>query len=61
MNADRALLAQYEAARNAKIAGEGLDYAQTNVYTREVSEPRGDDALLTFIAAPVRSISSALN
>lgn len=40
VNADRALLAQYEAARNAKIAGEGLDYAQTNVYTREVSEPR---------------------
>ena len=40
VNADRALLAQYEAARNAKIAGEGLDYAQTSVYTREVSEPR---------------------
>ena len=40
VNADRALLAQYEAARNAKIAGEGLDYAQTNVYTREVTEPR---------------------
>ena len=38
--ADRTLLAQYEAARNAKIAGEGLDYAQTNVYTQEVSEPR---------------------
>lgn len=40
VNADRALLAQYEAARNAKIAGEGLDYAQTNVYTSEVTEPR---------------------
>ena len=40
VNADKNLLAQYEAARNAKIAGEGLDYAQTNVYTREVTEPR---------------------
>lgn len=27
VNADRALLAELEAARNAKIAGEGLDYA----------------------------------
>lgn len=40
VNADKALLAQYEAARNAKIAGEGLDYAQTNYYTQEVTEPR---------------------
>ena len=38
-NADRALLAELEAARNAKIAGEGLDYAQTNVYTQEFSSP----------------------
>ena len=40
VNADRALLAELEAARNAKIAGEGLDYAQTNVYTQEFSSPR---------------------
>ena len=33
------LLAELEAARNAKIAGEGLDYAQTNVYTQEFSSP----------------------
>ena len=39
VNADRALLAELEAARNAKIAGEGLDYAQTNVYTQEFSSP----------------------
>lgn len=39
INADRALLAELEAARNAKIAGEGLDYAQTNVYTQEFSAP----------------------
>lgn len=39
VNADRALLAELEAARNAKIAGEGLDYAQTNVYTQDFSSP----------------------
>lgn len=39
VNADRALLAELEAARNAKIAGEGLDYAQTNIYTQEFSSP----------------------
>ena len=39
VNADRTLLAELEAARNAKIAGEGLDYAQTNVYTQEFSSP----------------------
>lgn len=39
VNADRQLLAQLEAARNAKIAGEGLDYAQTNVYTQEFGTP----------------------
>lgn len=33
VNANRNLLAQYESQRNAKIAGEGLNYAQTNIYT----------------------------
>ena len=31
VNADRALLAQYEAARNAKIAGEGLDLSLIHI------------------------------
>lgn len=31
VNADRQLLAELEAARNAKISGENLNYAQTNV------------------------------
>ena len=30
----------YETARNAKIAGEGLNYAQTHVYTQEAGRPR---------------------
>lgn len=33
VNANKALLAQYESQRNAKIAGEGLNYAPTNIYT----------------------------
>ncbi len=39
VNADRQLLAELEAARNAKIAGENLNYAQTNVYTQELGSP----------------------
>ena len=34
-NANRQLLAQYEAQRNAKIAGENLPYAQTALFTNE--------------------------
>lgn len=41
VNADRQLLAQYEAQRNAKIAGERLPYAQTSVYTSELGRPLG--------------------
>lgn len=41
VNADRQLLAQYEAQRNAKIAGERLPYAQTAVYTSELGRPLG--------------------
>lgn len=40
VNANRPLLAAYETARNAKIAGEGLNYAQTHVYTQEAGRPR---------------------
>lgn len=40
VNANRPLLAAYETARNAKIAGEGLGYAQTHVYTQEAGRPR---------------------
>ena len=36
VNADRRLLAQYEAQRNAKISGERLPYSQTAVYTSEL-------------------------
>ena len=39
VNADRQLLAELEAARNAKISGENLNYAQTNVYTQEFGTP----------------------
>lgn len=39
VNADRQLLAELEAARNAKISGENLNYAQTNVYTQELGSP----------------------
>lgn len=39
VNADKQLLAELEAARNAKIAGENLDYTQTNVYTQEFGTP----------------------
>lgn len=39
VNADKQLLAELEAARNAKIAGENLNYAQTNVYTQEFGTP----------------------
>ena len=41
VNSDRQLLAQYEAQRNAKIAGERLPYAQTAVYTSELGRPLG--------------------
>ena len=41
VNADRQLLAQYEAQRNAKIAGERLPYARTAVYTSELGRPLG--------------------
>lgn len=40
VGADRSLLAAYETARNAKIAGEGLNYAQTHIYTQEAGRPR---------------------
>ena len=40
VNANRPLHAAYETARNAKIAGEGLNYAQTHVYTQEAGRPR---------------------
>lgn len=33
VNANRQLLAQYETERNAKIADQGLNYAQTHIYT----------------------------
>lgn len=41
VNANRQLLAQYEAARNAKITGERLPYAQTALYTSELGRPLG--------------------
>lgn len=41
VNANRQLLAQYEAQRNAKITGERLPYAQTSVYTNELGKPLG--------------------
>ena len=41
VNADRRLLAQYEAQRNAKISGERLPYSQTAVYTSELGRPLG--------------------
>ena len=41
VNANRQLLAQYEAQRNAKITGERLPYAQTSVYTSELGRPLG--------------------
>lgn len=41
VNADRQLLAQYEAQRNAKITGERLPYRQTAVYTSELGRPLG--------------------
>ena len=41
VNANRQLLAQYEAQRNAKIAGERLPYTQTSVYTSEMGRPLG--------------------
>lgn len=41
VNANRRLLAQYEAQRNAKITAERLPYAQTSVYTNELGRPLG--------------------
>ncbi len=41
VNANRQLLAQYEAQRNAKITAERLPYAQTSVYTNELGRPLG--------------------
>lgn len=41
VNANRQLLAQYEAQRNAKITDERLPYAQTSVYTNELGRPLG--------------------
>lgn len=41
VNANRQLLAQYEAQRNAKIAAEHLPYRQTAVYTSELGRPLG--------------------
>ena len=41
VNANRPLLAQLEASRNAKIAAERLPYAQTAVYTSELGRPLG--------------------
>lgn len=41
VNANRQLLAQYEAQRNAKIASERLPYQQTAVYTSELGRPLG--------------------
>lgn len=41
VNANRQLLAQYEAQRNAKITGERLPYAQTSIYTGELGRPLG--------------------
>ena len=41
VNANRQLLAQYEAQRNAKITAERLPYAQTSVYTSELGRPLG--------------------
>lgn len=44
VNANRNLLAQYEQQRNAKIAGEGLNYAQTNIYTNGSGSVTGSTA-----------------
>lgn len=44
VNANRNLLAQYESQRNAKIAGEGLNYAQTNIYTNGSGSVTGSTA-----------------
>lgn len=44
VNANRNLLAQYESQRNAKIAGEGLNYAQTNIYTNGSGNVTGSTA-----------------
>ena len=41
VNANRQLLAQYEAQRNAKITAERLPYAQTSIYTNELGRPLG--------------------
>ena len=41
VNANRQLLEQLEASRNAKIAAERLPYAQTAVYTSELGRPLG--------------------
>lgn len=41
VNANRQLLAQYEAQRNAKITAERLPYNQTAVYTNELGRPLG--------------------
>lgn len=41
VNANRQLLAQYEAQRNAKITAERLPYAQTSVYTNKLGRPLG--------------------
>lgn len=41
VNADRRLLAQYEAQRNAKITAGRLPYRQTAVYTNELGRPLG--------------------
>ena len=54
VNANRQLLAQYEAQRNAKIAAEHLPYRQTAVYTSELGRPLGYYASDVAAHEPVR-------
>lgn len=44
VNANRNLLAQYEQQRNAKIADQNLNYAQTNIYTNGSGNVTGSTA-----------------
>lgn len=44
VNANRNLLAQYEQQRNAKIADQNLNYAQTNIYTNGSGSVTGSTA-----------------
>lgn len=49
VNANRDLLAQYEAQRNAKIQGMGLNYQQTNLYTNSGGADTTDVGVGTIV------------